>query len=74
MNMNHRKVALDILIIAIVCVVVQPLKTWVDNLMNMNSDLAWFGPILIVAIPFIAGFVVGNRIISIYEYFKKQNN
>ena len=68
--LNYRKLVLDILIIVTVIVVVQPVKTLIDDLMNMNSNLAWFGPILAVMVTFAAGFVVGNRIISIYENFK----
>lgn len=70
MNVNHRKIAFDFLVILTVIVVFQPVKNEISNLMNLPSDWAYLGPIFYFLAAFLAGFIIGDRIQSIYKKIK----
>ncbi len=70
MNVNHRKIAFDILVILTVIVIFQPIKNEIANLMNLPTNWAYLGPIFYFLAVFLAGFIIGDRAQSIYKKIK----
>ena len=72
MNINHRKIVFDFLVILTVIVIFQPIKNEIANLMNLPSDWAYLGPIFYFIAAFLAGFIIGDRIQAIYKKIKSK--
>ena len=57
--MKYFKLFTSILVMVMTIVLMQPIKNQIADLMNMNSDLAYFGPILAIATFMVCGFIFG---------------
>jgi hypothetical protein len=68
--MNHRKIAFNILAIAAVLTLSIPFFDFVASVMNLKSDLAYFGPIIALTGGFLIGWVVVTLSIKSYNQLK----
>ena len=68
--MNHRKIAFNILAIAAVLTLSIPFFNFVADVMNLKSDLAYFGPIIALAGGFLIGWIVVSLSIKSYNQLK----
>jgi hypothetical protein len=68
--MNHRKIAFNILAIAAVLTLSIPFFDFVAKVMNLESNLAYFGPIIALAGGFLIGWVVVSLSIKSYNQLK----
>lgn len=69
--MKYSKLFTSILIMVAVVVLMQPVKNQIANLMNMDSDLAYLGPILGIAVFMVGGFVFGWNAATCVKEIKK---
>ena len=56
--MNHRKIAFNIIAIIAALTLLVPLFNFVAQVMNLESDIAYFGPIIAFSGAFLVGWVV----------------
>ncbi len=69
--MNYKNLFRDILIILAIAIALLPIGDGIFNLMNMKSDLAYLGPIMLFSVGFAAGLLIYERCKSIINNYKQ---
>ena len=68
--MNHRKIVFNILAIVATLTLLIPFFNFVATVMNLESDLAYFGPVIAFAGAFLVGWIVVSLSIKSYNQLK----
>jgi large-conductance mechanosensitive channel len=68
--MNHRKIVFNIIAIIAALTLLVPLFNFVADVMNLESDVAYFGPIIAFLGAFLVGWIVVSLSIKSYNQLK----